>query len=216
MWRASALLQVRSCFPVTAGRRGAVSSGPRPWCWGTPGNATSLTDPGTCYEIGRGKTTLTSLFVRHLAGQGVPMVAIDAEINQHLGEALGAGGAIPAIGEHLAEIKEYLRGGNPRIASAAVMVKTTPPGRGSRLLRPGGTDPVHGLAIPAPCGAMLMATGPFSDDDLGVSCYHAKTGAVELYLNHLVGTPGSCRCELPPRHRARFVTELLVRRSAAT
>ncbi len=35
-----------------------------------------------------------------------------------------------------------------------------------------------------------MATGPFSDDDLGVSCYHAKTGAVELYLNHLVDGPG--------------------------
>jgi CO dehydrogenase maturation factor len=139
---------------------------------------------------GSGKTTLTSLFVRHLAGQGLPVVAIDADINQHLGEALGVGGDIPAMGAHLAEIKEFLRGGNPRIASAAVMVKTTPPGQGSRLLRPGGADPVHGLAVPTPCGAMLMATGPFSDDDLGVSCYHAKTGAVELYLNHLVDGPG--------------------------
>jgi CO dehydrogenase maturation factor len=36
----------------------------------------------------------------------------------------------------------------------------------------------------------LLATGPFDDDDLGVSCYHAKTGAVELYLNHLVDGPG--------------------------
>ena len=75
-------------------------------------------------------------------------------------------------------------------ASAAVMVKTTPPGRGSRLLRLGGTDPVHGLSVGTPCGARLMATGPFSDDDLGVSCYHAKTGAVELYLNHLLDGPG--------------------------
>ena len=70
------------------------------------------------------------------------------------------------------------------------MVKTTPPGRGSRLLRPGGPDPVHALASTAPCGALLLATGPFEDDDLGVSCYHAKTGAVELYLNHLVDGPG--------------------------
>ena len=37
---------------------------------------------------------------------------------------------------------------------------------------------------------MLLATGPFSDDDLGVACYHAKTGAVELYLNHLIDGPG--------------------------
>jgi hypothetical protein len=69
------------------------------------------------------------------------------------------------------------------------MVKTTPPGRGSRLLRPGGSDPVHDLAVGTPCGAMLLATGPFSDDDLGVTCYHSKTGAVELYLNHLVDGP---------------------------
>jgi CO dehydrogenase maturation factor len=68
-------------------------------------------------------------------------------------------------------------------------VKTTPPGRGSRLLRPGGPDPVHDLAVGTPCGAMLLATGPFSDDDLGVACYHSKTGAVELYLNHLVDGP---------------------------
>ena len=139
---------------------------------------------------GSGKTTLSSLFVRHLAGQGLPVVAIDADINQHLGEALGVSSDPPAMGAHLAEIKEYLRGGNPRIASAATMVKTTPPGRGSRLLRLGGADPVHGLSVGTPCGARLMATGPFSDDDLGVSCYHAKTGAVELYLNHLVDGPG--------------------------
>ena len=139
---------------------------------------------------GSGKTTLSSLFTRHLAARGLPVVAIDADINQHLAEALGADGQPPAMGAHLAGIKEYLRGGNPRISSAAAMVKTTPPGRGSRLLRPGGPDPVHDLAIGTPCGATLMATGPFAEDDLGVACYHAKTGAVELYLNHLIDGPG--------------------------
>ncbi|MGW0901210.1 ATP-binding protein, partial [Streptomyces goshikiensis] len=32
----------------------------------------------------------------------------------------------------------------------------------------------------------LMATGPFTESDLGVACYHSKVGAVELCLNHLV------------------------------
>jgi len=137
---------------------------------------------------GSGKTTLSSLFVRYLASRGLPVVAIDADINQHLADALGAGEPAP-MGAHLPEIKEYLRGSNPRISSAGAMVKTTPPGRGSRLLRPGGPDPVHGLGVTTPCGALLLATGPFEDDDLGVSCYHAKTGAVELYLNHLVDGP---------------------------
>jgi CO dehydrogenase maturation factor len=138
---------------------------------------------------GSGKTTLSSLFTRHLAAQGLPVVAIDADINQHLAEALGVDREPPAMGAHLTEIKEYLRGSNPRISSAAAMVKTTPPGAGSRLLRPGGPDPVHDLAVGTPCGARLLATGPFTDEDLGVACYHSKTGAVELYLNHLVDGP---------------------------
>ena len=138
---------------------------------------------------GSGKTTLSALFTQYLAAQGLPVVAIDADINQHLAEALGADQP-PALGGHLTQIKEYLRGANPRISSAAAMVKTTPPGRGSRLLRHGGPDPVHALGADPPCGARLLATGPFDDEDLGVSCYHSKTGAVELYLNHLVDAPG--------------------------
>src|SRR6201988_1247750 len=138
---------------------------------------------------GSGKTTLSSLFVRYLAAAGLPVVAIDADINQHLAEALGARQP-PPLGAHLTEIKEYLRGDNPRISSAAAMVKTTPPGRGSRLLRHGGPDPVHDLAVDTPCGARLLATGPFDEEDLGVACYHSKTGAVELDLNHLIDGPG--------------------------
>ena len=38
--------------------------------------------------------------------------------------------------------------------------------------------------------ARLMVTGPFTEADLGVSCYHSKTGAVELCLNHLVDGRG--------------------------
>lgn len=143
---------------------------------------------------GSGKTTLSSLFVRHLVAAGAPVVAIDADINQHLGVALGLpeeeAAAIPAMGEHLAEIKDHLRGANPRIRSVGSMVKTTPPGSGSRLLRLGGDDPIHARLAVDVAGAKLMATGPFTDEDLGVACYHSKTGAVELYLNHLVDGPG--------------------------
>jgi CO dehydrogenase maturation factor len=138
---------------------------------------------------GSGKTTLSSLCVRYLAAAGAPVVAIDADINQHLADALDVRQP-PPLGAHLDEIKDYLRGGNARISSVSAMVKTTPPGRGSRILRPGGPDPVHDLSVVAPCGARLMATGPFDEDDLGVSCYHSKTGAVELYLNHLADGPG--------------------------
>ncbi|MEU3253179.1 ATP-binding protein [Streptomyces sp. NPDC006997] len=146
---------------------------------------------------GSGKTTLSSLFVRHLAATGAPVIAVDADINQHLGAALGldeaVASALPAMGDRLPLIKDYLRGSNPRIASAETMIKTTPPGAGSRLLRVRENNPVYDACarpVELDGGAVrLMVTGPFTDADLGVACYHSKTGAVELYLNHLVDGP---------------------------
>jgi CO dehydrogenase maturation factor len=143
---------------------------------------------------GSGKTTLSALFARHLAASGATVVAVDADINQHLGVALGLAeeeaAGLPAMGASLGGIKEYLRGDNPLLGSAREMVKTTPPGRGSRLLRPCGDDPVHRELGRDVAGVRLLAVGGFDQEDLGVSCYHSKTGAVELYLNHLVDLPG--------------------------
>lgn len=143
---------------------------------------------------GSGKTTLSSLFIRHLAANEAPVVAVDADINQHLGAALGLDEAqaaeLPAMGAHLPLIKEYLRGSNPRITSADSMIKTTPPGEGSRLLRVHEDNPVYeacARTVRLDDGDIrLMATGPFTESDLGVACYHSKVGAVELCLNHLV------------------------------
>ncbi|WP_238008998.1 ATP-binding protein [Dactylosporangium sp. AC04546] len=138
---------------------------------------------------GSGKTTLAALFARHLKDQ--PLLAIDADINQHLAAALGAGpaAALPALGAHLGEIKEYLRGDNPLIASAETMLKTTPPGPGSRLLRVDETNPIYDRLVTSVNGVRLAVTGPFAAEDLGVACYHSKVGAVELLLNHLVDGP---------------------------
>ncbi|MFI6769436.1 ATP-binding protein [Streptomyces sp. NPDC050355] len=143
---------------------------------------------------GSGKTTLSSLFIRHLAASRIPVIAVDADINQHLGAALGLdetqAAALPAMGAHLPLIKDYLRGGNPRIPSAASMIKTTPPGEGSRLLRVVEDNPVYDACARTVeldgATVRLMATGPFTESDLGVACYHSKVGAVELCLNHLV------------------------------
>ncbi|MER5791089.1 ATP-binding protein [Streptomyces sp. NPDC001980] len=143
---------------------------------------------------GSGKTTLSALFTRHLARTGAPVVAIDGDINQHLAHALGLDEdelfAAPPLSARTGEIKDYLRGTNPRITSREAMVKTTPPGRGSRLLRLLGDDEVHSRHVQEVGGVPLMVTGAFAESDLGVACYHSKLGAVELYLNHLVDGPG--------------------------
>ncbi len=139
---------------------------------------------------GSGKTTLSSLFVSYVAAAGKPVLAIDADINQHLAVALGATEeqalAWPTLGDNMPLIKEYLRGDNPRIPSADAMIKTTPPGRGSRLVRPFEDNPVFDACFRPLGGVRLGVTGQFDEDDLGVACYHSKVGAAELLLNHLV------------------------------
>jgi CO dehydrogenase maturation factor len=143
---------------------------------------------------GSGKTTLAALFARHLVADGAPVLAIDADINQNLAEALGAtpgqASSWPTLGDHLDQLKEYLRGDNPRLRSAASMIKTTPPGPGSRLLRPFTPGSVLDACARPVAGVRLAVTGVFDSGDLGVSCYHSKVGAVELVLNHLVDTDG--------------------------
>ncbi|WP_300016347.1 ATP-binding protein [Pseudonocardia sp.] len=140
---------------------------------------------------GSGKTTAAAVFSRYLAELGHPVLAVDADINQHLGQALGHDGPPPrALGSDLAWLKDHLRGTNPRIPSADVMIKTTPPGPGSRLL---DLDPAGELLRRCSvdvAGVRHLVTGEFDEADIGVSCYHSKTGAVELYLNHLLDGPG--------------------------
>ncbi len=84
---------------------------------------------------GSGKTTSAAVFARCLAASGHRVLAVDADINQHLGAALGHDGPPPrATGRRSAWLKDHLRGTNPRIPGADAMIKTTPPGHGSRLL----------------------------------------------------------------------------------
>lgn len=143
---------------------------------------------------GSGKSTLTAAFVRHLASQGKPVLAIDGDVNQHLGRGLGIDtatlGTVPALGDRLLEIKNFFRGTNTRIPSAEDMIKTTPAGTGSRMIQLLGDDWFHQTFGLRHNSIGFMAAGAFTQDDLAVSCYHSKTGAIELYLNHLVDGAG--------------------------
>lgn len=139
---------------------------------------------------GSGKTTLSGIVSRYLGAAPFPVLAIDADINQHLAQTIGMkkedADALPPMGIEITKIKEYLRGTNPLIEDVDSMIKTTPPGPGSRFLKLQEENPLYDYFSKIIHGIRLMAVGPFSEEDLGVRCYHSKTGAVELILNHLI------------------------------
>src|SRR5258708_395100 len=118
---------------------------------------------------GSGKTTIASLTSRSLAADNRTVLAIDADINQHLAEAVGMPShLLPELGNHLDVIKDYLRGTNLRISSAEAMVKTTPPGTGSRLLHLDEPNPLFGRFERRVHGVRLLRVGQFTEEDLGV------------------------------------------------
>ena len=139
---------------------------------------------------GSGKTTLASITARYLAARKLPVLAIDADINQHFGQSLGLSekeaSEIPAMGLEINRIKEYLIGANTNIGDVSEMVKTTPPSIGSHLLTITEDNSIYQHFIKEVDGIRIMAVGPFTEEDLGVKCYHSKTGSVELLLNHLI------------------------------
>lgn len=139
---------------------------------------------------GAGKTTLASLMARYLASRQLPVLVIDADINQHMGYSLGLReeecAAMPKMGLDMKRIKEYVRGTNGRIGGIAEMAKTTPPGTGSRLLTVTEENALYSHFARDVAGVRFMAVGALAEKDIGVKCYHASTGSVELFLNHLI------------------------------
>lgn len=139
---------------------------------------------------GSGKTTLAAITAQHLVGQKFPVLVVDADINQHMGYSLGLSEedsmAVPEMGIEMDTIKRYLRGTNSRISAVKEMTKTTPPGTGSRLLTVTEENPMYDHFAKDIDGIRFMRVGALSEDDVGVKCYHSKTGSIELLLNHLI------------------------------
>jgi CO dehydrogenase maturation factor len=138
---------------------------------------------------GSGKTTLSSLFARHLARSGKRVWAIDADINQHLDDALG----IPtntqrtSLADHGTEIRKHVLEGNTLVSSPELIINSTPATRGSTLIRPFELPDflatAHTTGID---GIEYSRVGDLSEEDVSVRCYHAKTSTLELVLNHLI------------------------------
>jgi len=139
---------------------------------------------------GSGKTTIASLLMRYLMAKNRPVLAIDADINQHLADAAGWQlGNLPEVGNNLSTLKIILRGKNTLIPSPDVMVKNTLPGQGSHCITMTAQDPILQVFSQQKGNAWFIRIGGFKEEDLGQRCFHAKTGGAELILNHLIDRP---------------------------
>lgn len=139
---------------------------------------------------GSGKSTVSSLFTRHLINNKQTVLAIDADINQHFAEMIGAP-FMPekaiSTDDNSADIRRYLLGTNKRIGEQEKFIKTTPPGKGSRLIGLQKNNPVierHTTQFAT--NGYFMHVGTYEDDGIGTSCYHTNLAILENTVSHTV------------------------------
>jgi CO dehydrogenase maturation factor len=141
-----------------------------------------------CGKGGSGKTSVAALFIKFLTAQRQSVLAIDGDINQHLGAAIGFSEdtikALPKIGMRQEIMQDYIRGTNTRIRKPSDMIESTPAGTGSRFVTRNGDDPVTETFIISQDGLRFMAVGGHDESDAGSTCFHKFTGAEGMFLNH--------------------------------
>ncbi|MBM3282224.1 MAG: ATP-binding protein [Candidatus Diapherotrites archaeon] len=141
---------------------------------------------------GSGKTTVSAALIQEIIRRlnRVHLLAIDADINMHLGPLFGVDWS-RSPEKHLSnpvsieQIKRYLIGNNARIHSLSAFRKTTPPGNGSNLLFLETLNQTPLSAFDFGENTFhLMAVGTYSEDGLGTSCYHNNLSILENILSH--------------------------------
>jgi CO dehydrogenase maturation factor len=139
---------------------------------------------------GSGKTTISSLFIKYLAHNKKPVLAIDSDINQHLGESIGFTKdeieSIPPLGTQIETLSSVYKGTNPRLQHLAQFKRTTPPGNGSALIKYNEEHAILKSFEIGKNGIRFMRVGLPQDETLGEQCYHANMSGAEIYLNHLI------------------------------
>lgn len=139
---------------------------------------------------GSGKTTLSASFSAYLENKGENLLVIDADLNMHLAELLGF--PAPEITKHISHpdaiqaIRKHLMGSNDRIKSIAHIKKTTPPGKGSRLLKLGQENPIFKEFTLRRGNTRLMVVGTYNEEGIGASCYHNNLAILENVLSHTI------------------------------
>lgn len=140
---------------------------------------------------GSGKTTLASLFTNYLISIGKSVLAIDADINMHMGEQLGFSEHFPvqkqlSTPEVTKVIKQYLKGKNERIKNLAEFRKTTPPTRESNFIRITENDPILNQFSIRMNNLTFIVVGTYDPEGIGASCYHNNLAILENILSHII------------------------------
>lgn len=141
---------------------------------------------------GSGKTTIAALFTHYLVNKNKKVLAIDGDINMHMGELLGFEEQIP-VNKQISTpvvadtIKSYLIGNNKRIKEISDFKKTTPPTKDSNFLflSDSNNQILRNFSI-SKGNLYFMAVGTYDSETIGTACYHNNLAVFESLLSHTI------------------------------
>ncbi len=136
---------------------------------------------------GSGKSTLTALFIRHLQQEKRSILAIDADLNMNLSGLLGVKfpqDRVLARPENADAIRTYLKGTNARIPDITKFLPTTPPGKGSNLIRRYDDAALDPYSVKAGNHTRVLTVGTYDREGIGQTCYHSHLFVAENLLSH--------------------------------
>ena len=137
---------------------------------------------------GSGKSTLAALFIDCLKNQEKQFLAVDADINQHLAELIDADfkdELAISKAENSKKVRNYVKGDNPLIEDQSNVVKSTPPGRGSKLIELDEENQILCDFATEYGDNWFMHIGTYEKEGIGASCYHTSLTSFENILSHL-------------------------------
>lgn len=131
---------------------------------------------------GSGKTTMATAFIKYLNKNNKKVLAIDADINVHLGSALGM--STNYIGDKFEELANYFE--KSRILEGKAIIGTTPPSSKSKFVLPTLDDQFLKKYATFKENICLLSVGTYTDSKVGYACYHSKLGNAVLVYNRLL------------------------------
>ena len=130
---------------------------------------------------GSGKTTVSSSFIKYLLNKKENVLAIDADMNVHLGKVFDM--PINIISEQNEEITKFLEP-NRNIP----IIGTTPPIKTSKFIKVSKDDPFIKKYATIKNNLMLFTVGTYTEYSVGSDCYHSKLNTLELIYHRLLDT----------------------------
>lgn len=131
---------------------------------------------------GSGKTTAATMFIKYLDKINKPVLAIDADINVHLGKALGM--ETLYMGDDFDYLANYLE--EAKIIDNKFIIGSTIPTYDSKFITEDLNDRFFNQFATKKNNITLLTVGTYQPGNVGSECYHSKLGNIVLVFNRLL------------------------------